>query len=476
MGKDGKLNMRKLFGTDGIRGQANRYPLTSEVALRLGMALVRVLKSRGKKLKIVIGKDTRISGYMLETALSSGICAMGSDVYLVGPMPTPGVAFITSSMRADAGVVISASHNPFYDNGIKFFDSNGCKFDDKVEQEIEELFFSSIRNTWEDGPTGINIGKAHRIDDAVGRYVIFAKLSFPKNLTLGGLKMVIDCANGANYKAAPEVFEELGADVISDSVTPNGLNINENCGSMHPQNLSYLVKKNGADIGIAFDGDGDRVIFSDENGEILFGDELLAICALYMKDEGSLKNNGIVTTPMSNIALELLLKKHGIKTIYADVGDRYIMEKMLKNGYNLGGEQSGHIIFLDDINTGDGMISALKLLAVMVKSCVPLSKLRKIFTPYPQTLFNVDVPYKKDLAELSKVNEKIAYFNEVLKDRGRLFVRYSGTQNYLRVLVEGENHDEINKIGAEIKEEIEKYFEINNNAFIPSPYQEKGRG
>ncbi len=455
--------MGKLFGTDGVRGQANRHPLTSEVALKLGMALVSVLKSRGKKLKIVIGKDTRISGYMLETALSSGICAMGSDVYLVGPMPTPGVAFITSSMRADAGVVISASHNPFYDNGIKFFDSNGCKFNDEIEQRIEGLFFSSMKGSEEAGPTGINIGKAHRIDDAIGRYVIFAKLSFPKNLTLGGLKMVIDCANGATYKAAPEVFEELGASVILDSVNPDGLNINENCGSMHPQNLSSLVKKNGADIGIAFDGDGDRVIFSDENGDILLGDEFLAICSLYMKEEGLLKSNGIVTTPMSNIALELLLKKNGIKTIYADVGDRYIMEKMLKNGYNLGGEQSGHIIFLDDINTGDGIISALKLLAVMVKSGLPLSQLRKIFVPYPQTLFNIDVPYKKDIAELPKVSEKIAYFTEILKDRGRIFVRYSGTQNYLRVLVEGEDYDEINKIGLEIKEEIEKYFKNNNS-------------
>lgn len=274
--------------------------------------------------------------------------------------------------------------------------------------------------------------------------------------------MVIDCANGATYKAAPEVFEELGATVILDSVNPDGLNINENCGSMHPQNLSSLVKKNGADIGIAFDGDGDRVIFSDENGDILLGDEFLAICSIYMKEEGLLKNNGIVTTPMSNIALELLLKKNGIKTIYADVGDRYIMEKMLKNGYNLGGEQSGHIIFLDNINTGDGIISALKLLAVMVRSGLPLSQLRKIFAPYPQTLFNIDVPYKKDIAELPKVSEKIAYFTEVLKDRGRIFVRYSGTQNYLRVLVEGEDYDEINKIGLEIKEEIENYFKNNN--------------
>ncbi len=450
------MGIRKLFGTDGVRGQANRYPLTSEVALKLGMALVHVLKARGKKLKIVIGKDTRISGYMLETALSSGICAMGSDVYLVGPMPTPGVAFITSSMRADAGVVISASHNPFYDNGIKFFDSNGFKFDDKVEKQIEDLFFGL--KSGDAGPTGVNIGKAHRIDDATGRYVIFTKLSFPKNLTLNGLKIVVDCANGANYKAAPEVFSELGAEVVLEGANPDGININDGCGSMYPDNLSAAVKKSGADVGLALDGDGDRVIFSDENGKILLGDEFLAICALHMKSEGELKNNGIVTTHMSNIALELLFKKHGIKIVYAGVGDRYIMEKMLKDGYNLGGEQSGHIIFLDDINTGDGIISALKLLSVMVKTGMPLSELRKVIDPYPQVLFNVDVPYRKSMEELPAVSEKIAYFSEILKDRGRIFVRYSGTQNYLRVLVEGRDYDEINNIGCAIKEEIEKSF------------------
>ena len=449
---------RKLFGTDGVRGQANRYPLTSEVALKLGKALVKVLKPNGKGLKIVIGKDTRISGYMLETALSSGICSMGADVYLVGPLATPGVAFITSSMRADAGVVISASHNPFYDNGIKFFDGNGFKFDDEVEKKIEDLFFNFEFN--DKGPTGIHIGKAHRIDDAAGRYVIFAKLSFPKHLTLNGLKIVIDCANGANYKSAPEVFAELGAEVILEGVSPDGVNINDGCGSMHPEKLSGSVKKHGADVGLAFDGDGDRVIFCDENGKTLQGDEFLAICALQMKKEGCLKNEGVVTTPMSNVALEILFKKHGIKTIYADVGDRYIMEKMLKDGYNLGGEQSGHIIFLDDINTGDGIISALKLLSVMVKTGMPLSELRKIINPYPQVLFNVDVPYKKNLDELPEVSKKIAYFDEILKDRGRIYVRYSGTQNYLRVLVEGEDACEINNIGAEIKDEIEKGFGI----------------
>ncbi len=451
--------MKKLFGTDGIRGQANRYPLTSEVALKMGMALVQVLKSRGKRPKIVIGKDTRISGYMLETALSSGICAMGSDVYLVGPMPTPGVAFITSSMRADAGVVISASHNPFYDNGIKFFNGDGFKLYDEVCKKIEDLFVNyKFDNA---GPTGGNIGKAHRIDDAAGRYVIFTKLSFPKNLTLNGLKIVVDCANGANYKVAPEVFSELGADIILENASPDGININDNCGSTHPDNLSSLVKKNGADVGLAFDGDGDRVIFSDENGKILQGDEFLAICAINMKSTGELKNNGVVTTPMSNIALELLFKKYEIKTIYTKVGDRYIMEEMIKNDYNLGGEQSGHIIFLDNTNTGDGIISALKLLTIMVKTDKPLSELRKIIEPYPQALFNVEVPYRKNIDEMAKVSKKIDHFNEVLKNRGRIFVRYSGTQNYLRVLVEGKNDEEINRIGNEIKEEIERYFDNN---------------
>ncbi len=448
--------MRKLFGTDGVRGQANRYPLTSEVALKLGMALVKALKPKEKRLKIVIGKDTRISGYMLETALSSGICSMGSDVYLVGPMPTPGVAFITSSMRADAGVVISASHNPFYDNGIKFFDKNGFKFNDDIEKEIEKLFFNF--NFGNSGLIGNNIGKAYRIDDAIGRYVIFTKLSYPKNLTLNGLKIVLDCANGANYKAAPEVFSELGAEIVLEGANPDGININDDCGSMHPEKISASVKKNGADAGIAFDGDGDRVIFCDENGKELPGDEFLAICAMHMKKEGCLKNDAVVTTPMSNIAVELLFKNNGIKTVYANVGDRYIMEKMLKDGCNLGGEQSGHIIFLDEINTGDGIISALKLLSIMVKTGKPLSELRKIINPYPQALFNVVVPYKKNIEELPGVKKKVEYFSEILKDRGRIFIRYSGTQNYLRVLVEGENCDEINNIGKEIKEEIEKYF------------------
>lgn len=447
---------KKLFGTDGVRGQANRYPLNSETALKLGMALVQVIGAKNKKLRIVIGKDTRISGYMLETALSSGICAMGSDVYLVGPMPTPGVAFITSSMRADAGVVISASHNPFYDNGIKFFDSNGFKFDDSIERRIEDLFFNSKLD--EACRTGVNIGKAFRIDDATGRYVVFAKLTFPKSLTLNGLKIVVDCANGADYKAAPEVFSELGARLFLKSAIPDGININEGCGSTNPEALSAAVKKHGADIGIAFDGDGDRVIFSDENGKILHGDEFLAICALHMKSLGKLKNDGVVTTPMSNIALELLFKRHGIKTIYTDVGDRYIMETMLKEGYNLGGEQSGHIIFLDDINTGDGVISALKLLSVLVETGKPLSELRKVISPFPQVLLNVEVPFKKDISELIGVPEKINRFSGILKDRGRIFVRYSGTQSYLRVMVEGENEEEIKTIAEEIKEEIKNNF------------------
>ncbi|MHB1694070.1 MAG: phosphoglucosamine mutase [bacterium] len=452
--------MRKLFGTDGIRGIANKDPLNPENALRLGMALIYVLnlKSPGKKLKIVIGKDTRISGYMLETALSSGICSMGSDVYLIGPMPTPGVAFITSSMRADAGVVISASHNPYYDNGIKFFDCKGFKFPEELEYKIEDVFFSSILDSSELRPVNANIGKAHRIDDATGRYVIFTKLTFPKCLKLNGLKIVIDCANGAGYKAAPEVFSELGAEVIIIASRPDGLNINEKCGSTYPEFISSEVLKNKADIGIAFDGDGDRVIFCDGNGKILYGDEFLAICALYMKDIGELKNNGIVTTSMSNIALEILMKKNGINVSYADVGDRYIMEKMIKKGFNLGGEQSGHIIFLNDANTGDGIISALKLLTIMIKLNKSLSELRKIITPYPQTLINIDVPYKKNLDELSEFNKKIIHYSKILENKGRIFIRYSGTQNYLRILVEGEDNEEINKIGLDLKEEVLKNF------------------
>jgi phosphoglucosamine mutase len=451
--------MRKLFGTDGVRGIANLPPLTSETALKLGMALIYVLNlsDKNKKLKIVIGKDTRLSGYMLETALSSGICAMGSDVYLIGPMPTPGVAFITSSMRADAGVVISASHNPFYDNGIKFFDKKGFKFPDDIENKIEEVFNSSILESYI-RPTAANVGKAYRIDDATGRYVIFTKLTFPKYLSLNGLKIVVDCANGAGYKAAPEVFDELGADVMVTYASPNGININDNCGSMFPEAICSEVLKNNADVGIAFDGDGDRVIFCDEKGKVLNGDEFLAICALYMKQNNMLKNNGVVTTYMSNIALELLMKKNGINVIYTEVGDRNIMEKMLELGLNLGGEQSGHIIFLDEINTGDGIISALKLLTIMIKSGKTLSELRKVINPYPQTLINIDVPYRKDINELHNFSKKIEYYNELLKDQGRIFIRYSGTQNYLRILIEGQDYEEINRIGLDLKEEVLKYF------------------
>ncbi len=450
--------MGKLFGTDGMRGIANRNPLTSETVLKLGMALVYVLDSKGKKLKIVIGKDTRLSGYMLETALASGICSMGADVYLVGPLPTPGVAFITSSMRADAGVVISASHNPFYDNGIKFFSESGFKFSDGIEHKIEKLFFSPALDSDNIRSTAANIGKAYRIDDAIGRYVIFTKLTFPKHLSLNSLKIVLDCANGASYKAAPEVFTELGADVTVIGAKPDGININENCGSTYPEYICSEVLKNGANIGIALDGDGDRVIFCDENAQVLSGDELLAVCALDMKQNNSLRNNGIVTTPMSNIALELLMKKNGIDVVYADVGDRYIIEKMHKYGFNLGGEQSGHVIFSDDANTGDGIISALKLLAIMVKSKKPLSELRNVISLYPQTLINVDVPYKKNLEDIPEINKTIEHYNAVLKDRGRIFIRYSGTQNYLRIMIEGENDKEINKIGLELKEEVLKYF------------------
>jgi phosphoglucosamine mutase len=452
--------MRKLFGTDGVRGIANKEPLTPENTLRLGMALIYVLnlKSPGKKLKVVIGKDTRISGYIFEMALSSGICSMGSDVYLIGPVPTPGVAFITSSMRADAGVVISASHNPYYDNGIKFFDCKGFKFPEEIEYKIEDIFFSSILDSYKLRPVNANVGKAHRIDDATGRYIIFAKLTFPKNLTLNGLKIVIDCANGAGYKAAPEVFSELGAEVVVVASRPDGLNINEKCGSTYPEFIRSEVLKNKADLGIAFDGDGDRAIFCDENGNILYGDEFLAICALYMKNTGELKNNGIVTTSMSNIALEILMKKNDIDIIYADVGDRYIMQKMVEKEFNLGGEQSGHIIFLDDANTGDGIISALKLLTIMIRLNKSLSELRKIMTPYPQVLINIDVPYKKNLDELSKFNKKFNYYNKILENRGRIFIRYSGTQNYLRILVEGEDGEEIKKIGLDLKEELLKYF------------------
>jgi phosphoglucosamine mutase len=433
--------MRKLFGTDGVRGVANQDPMTSEMALRIGRAAAHVFRDSARRHRIVIGKDTRLSGYMIESALTAGLCSMGMDVLLVGPVPTPGIAFLTRSLRADAGVVISASHNPFEDNGIKFFGRDGFKLPDETELKMEDLIFSgsvdSIR------PTASEIGKAFRIDDAIGRYNEFVKSSIPRGMDLAGLRIVVDSANGAAYKIGPRILTELGADVISLYDQPSGMNINQGCGSLHPEVISRAVVANKAHIGIAFDGDADRVVLCDEKGAVIDGDAVMLICALQMMKEGRLKQNTLVATVMSNLGLELAMQKAGGKLVRASVGDRYVMEKMIEGGYNLGGEQSGHIIFLDNNTTGDGLISALQVLSIMKQSGKPLSGLASCMKTYPQILVNVKVRERKDLSSIPEVAKRMAELEKKLDGTGRLLVRYSGTEPKVRVMIEGEDQNEI---------------------------------
>lgn len=441
----------KLFGTDGIRGKANHPPMTGEIAFEVGRAAAYVLKKKHGRDMILIGKDTRLSGYMIESALTSGICSVGVDVVLVGPMPTPGIAFVTRSLRVDAGIVISASHNPYDDNGIKFFSSDGFKLPDSIENEIERAVFSkNLRNI---RPEGAGIGKAHRIDDAAGRYIEYVKSTFPKGKTLEGLKIVVDCANGAAYKITPYVLSELGADVIAINDKPDGKNINANCGSTHPEIIQKAVLEHKADIGISHDGDGDRVILCDEKGEIVDGDKIMAICALDMKKEGRLKGNVVVTTVMSNIGFEIFLKKSGIKVIRTQVGDRYVVKEMLKRGCNLGGEQSGHIIFLDYNTTGDAAISALQILAVMTGTGKTLSELASVVPIYPQVLVNVPVLKSKSIEKFPRVMTAIKKAEKKLKS-GRILVRPSGTVPKIRVMVVGDNMQDIKAIAEEVAEVI----------------------
>jgi phosphoglucosamine mutase len=370
--------MGKLFGTDGVRGVANEYPMTAEMALNIGRSAAYLFKRKGHIPRIIIGKDTRISGYMLENALVSGICSMGVNALMVGPLPTPGIAFATNSMRADAGIVISASHNPFQDNGIKIFSSDGFKLPDEKELEIEKLIFSNNMDALHPSPN--ELGKAYRIDDARGRYIVFLKNTFPKDYTLEGTKVVLDCANGATYRVAPETFFELGADVTSVFDEPNGENINTNCGSLHPEALIEEVVKRRVDVGFAFDGDGDRLIAIDEKGSVIKGDQIMAICAKEMKKEGTLTKNLVVSTVMSNIGLGIALKQLGIHHVTTKVGDRYVLKEMQAKGASIGGEQSGHVIFLQHHTTGDGITAALQLMAVMKKEQKPLSELAKVMS------------------------------------------------------------------------------------------------
>lgn len=442
----------KLFGTDGIRAKANQAPMTGEIAFEIGRAAAYVLKKKHGRDLILIGKDTRLSGYMLESALTSGICSMGVNVVLVGPMPTPGIAFATRSFRVDAGIVISASHNPFDDNGIKLFGSRGFKLPDSVEKEIERIMFS--RKLGRIRPKGAEIGKAHRIDDASGRYIEYVKSTFSKRKTLDGVKIVIDCANGSSYKISPLVLGELGAEVIAINDKPDGTNINANCGSTYPEAMQKAVMEYGADIGIAHDGDGDRTIFCDEKGEIVDGDKVMAICAMDMKKEKILKNNILVATVMSNIGFEIFLKKLGVKIVRTQVGDRYVVEEMLRRGCNLGGEQSGHIIFMDLNTTGDGIITALQVLAIMCKTGKPLSKLSPAIPIYPQVLLNVQVPKPESIENFPAVITAIRKAEKRLK-RGRILVRPSGTEPKIRVMVEGNNMRTVTAIAEELAELIE---------------------
>lgn len=428
--------MGRLFGTDGVRGVANIPPMTAEMVLEIGRATAYVCKRhKDRRHRIVIGKDTRISGYMVENALTAGICSMGVDVLLVGPMPTPGIAFITHSMRADAGMVISASHNPYQDNGIKIFSRDGFKLPDDEEDQIEELITTGhIRDI---RPTAEDIGKARRIEDAMGRYIVFCKNTFPDDLSLEGLKIVIDCAHGATYKVAPIVFTELGADVTTLNCEPNGLNINANCGSQHTEALIRKVRETGAHIGLAFDGDGDRVIAVDEMGGELTGDHILAICAQRYKELGLLSHDMVVTTVMANFGFLAAMKRMGLRYDIAPVGDRYVLENMKKHDAVLGGEASGHVIFLNHHTTGDGIISALQLLAALQASGKPLSALRKIMTLAPQKMINISVSRKPPLEEVREVQDAIKAAEDKLGDQGRVLVRYSGTQSMCRVMVEG---------------------------------------
>ena len=450
-------HVRKLFGTDGIRGTANVYPMTPEVALALGRAIAHVFReAEGERKQILIGKDTRLSGYMFEDALAAGICSMGVNVIQVGPVPTPALAFLTRDMRCNAGVMITASHNPYQDNGIKFFAANGFKLPDQEEARIEGLIETGEVSEISVPPD--EIGQAHRIEDARGRYVVYLKHAFPRERTLEGMRIVLDCANGAGYKAAPTVLRELGAEVFTLGVEPNGRNINDGCGSLFPERAAAKVLELRADVGISLDGDADRVIVIDERGEIYDGDMLMWMCARDMKERGALEKDTVVATVMSNLGLELALQSIGVELLRTQVGDRYVVEAMREGGYNLGGEQSGHILFLDHSTTGDGMMSALQVLALMARSGQKLSELNKGFVRLPQVMVNIGVAEKRPLAELTSFQEQVAEVEDELGDNGRVLIRYSGTENLARVMVEGRDetrvHEMANHLASKLKQSL----------------------
>jgi phosphoglucosamine mutase len=446
--------MGKLFGTDGIRGEANRYPMNAETAFKVGQTVAHLFKRNSHRTRVVIGKDTRISGYMLESSLEAGITSMGGDSYLVGVLPTPGIAFITQSMRADAGIVISASHNPYQDNGLKIFDANGFKLTDAQENEIEEMILGDRLNSFLPEPKAM--GKAVRINDIHGRYIVFLKNTFPRDLSMEGMKIILDTSNGATYRIAPDAFTELGADIRVIHNTPNGININDRCGSQHTQDLRKAVVESGAAIGLAFDGDGDRLIAIDEKGRELTGDQVMIICSCLLKKEGRLKNDLLVSTVMSNLGLRVACKKYGFRHHASDVGDRYVLADMLRLGAVIGGEDAGHMIFLEHHKTGDGIIGAMQLIAAMLREGKPLSELARLMDVFPQKLINIDVQSKPDISDIPAITQAIGQAQRELGDEGRILVRYSGTQNMCRVMVEGPSPELTEKYCRQIADVVKR--------------------
>jgi phosphoglucosamine mutase len=454
-------NPKKIFGTDGVRGTANIEPVTAETALKLGRAAAHVFKNvenqhRGRgRHRIVLGKDTRLSGYLLENALSSGILSMGVDVLFIGPLPSPGVAYVTRSLRADAGIVITASHNPYDDNGIKFFRADGYKLDDKIEFEIESLVFSGeIENI---RPTAEDVGKAVRIDDALGRYIEHAKASFPRGMTLEGMRIVVDCAHGAAYKSTPCVLRELGADVIVFGNQPDGKNINKDCGSMHPNLMCQKVYEHRADVGISHDGDADRVLLCDESGKLIDGDDIMAIIALEMLGQGTLAAKTLVATVMSNAGLVAAIEAAGGKVVRTPVGDRHVIDEMLKQGYNFGGEQSGHIICRDHSTTGDGLVAALQILRAIKMKGEPLSRVARCWTRFPQLVTNVVVREKKPFDQLELVPKLLSEAEAELGPQGgRVLLRYSGTEPKARLLLEGRESVALEKWSQRILDAVKR--------------------
>lgn len=446
---------RKIFGTDGVRGVANQPPMTVEMAVAIGQGVASVLTDGDQRRKVILGKDTRLSGYMFENALVAGLCSMGRDVLVVGPLPTPALAFLTRNMRCAAGIVISASHNPYQDNGIKIFGHDGYKLPDAVEARIEDYVMDVVScGGSHSRPEQGSVGRARRIDDALGRYIVFLKNSFPVEYTLDGMTVAMDCAHGATYRVAPAVFSELGAEVAVMGDKPDGTNINDGVGALHPEGLAELVKTSKADLGLAFDGDGDRLIMVDENGEVVDGDQIMALCADHLMTAGSLNHATLVATVMSNLGLELCLRERGIRMLRTKVGDRYVVEAMRRGGYNLGGEQSGHILFLDHNTTGDGIASALQVLSVMVQTGKKLSELKAIMTRLPQVLINVPVTRKPPIAEMPRLVKAMQAQEERLGETGRLLLRYSGTEPKLRIMVEAADSAMMDEVAQELKQVV----------------------